>query len=140
MQFTKCTYLKEFEKKCCIPTDQFSQRNVNDAKRVFEEETIAYQLQQLANDQEYDQSIFDGVMEDYSGKIGYSGEILQAKLEILQSKTQASIIEGTIKPDLVGPDSAGPTGIKGRLAFIEISIILHKTYNIQRLLNSNAHN
>ena len=67
--------LRSLRRSVAFP-DHFSQQNVNDAKRVFEEETIAYQLQQLANDQEYDQSIFDGVMEDYSGKIGYSGEIL----------------------------------------------------------------
>ena len=62
-------------------------------------------------------------MQEYSGKVGYSSEILKTKLEILQTKTPP-VVDGEIR-------------VNGKCVFLELSIVIHRIY-IQRFLNSSA--
>ena len=56
--------------------DAYSQQNVNDSKRVFEEDCISFQLQKMANDLNAEANIFDDILKDYYGNYACSGEIL----------------------------------------------------------------
>ena len=103
--------------------DQFTKQNVSDAKQPFEEATIAFQCQWLANRMNCSSDFFDNVLEEYRIKDGYSDEILKAKVELL--KIHASTLTENKKES------------EDELAFLEFSVMMHFIF-IARQLNKNA--
>eukprot|EP00536_Pseudo-nitzschia_multiseries_P010146 jgi/Psemu1/25142/gm1.25142_g len=71
--------LKGLRRSVAYP-DQFTQQNVNDAKKAFEEETISYQCQWLANKIGCTPDFFDKLLEEFQNKDGCGDEILEGKL------------------------------------------------------------
>ena len=59
--------------------DHFTKHNVSDAKQPFEETTIAFQCQWLANRMNCSRAFFDNVLEQYRNEDSYADEILEAK-------------------------------------------------------------
>jgi len=116
--------LRKLRRSVAYP-DKFTQQNVNDAKVVFEEETIAYLLQFVADqlDEEY---YFDDIMKEYERKDGHSGEILDKKLMKMKEKVH-------LLPD----HDTNKVKLETELAFVEVSIVIHKIF-IERFLNGNA--
>ena len=82
-------------------------QNVSDAKQPFEEITIAFQFQWLADRMIF----FDNVLEEYRIKDGYSDEILKAKVELL--KIHASTLTENKKE------------YEDELAFLKFSFVMH---------------
>ena len=70
--------LRHMSRSVAFP-DHFSCQNVSFAKQPFEEETIAYQCQWLANKMNYPAHFFDELMEEYRNKDGYNDELLGKK-------------------------------------------------------------
>ena len=56
--------------------DLYTQQCVNDAKVVFEEEFISFQLAELAKGNNFDDGFYDDILKSYKGKGIFSGEIL----------------------------------------------------------------
>eukprot|EP00536_Pseudo-nitzschia_multiseries_P008597 jgi/Psemu1/20791/gm1.20791_g len=67
--------LRGLRRSVAYPADQFTQQNVNDAKKAFEEETISYQCQWLGCTPDF----FDKLLEEFQNKDGCGDEILEGK-------------------------------------------------------------
>eukprot|EP00536_Pseudo-nitzschia_multiseries_P000756 jgi/Psemu1/1698/gm1.1698_g len=61
-------------------------QNVNDAKKAFEEETISYQCQWLANKIGCTPDFFDKLLEEFKNKDECGDEILEGKAQLLKDK------------------------------------------------------
>ena len=70
--------LRHMSRSVAFP-DHFSYQNVSFAKQPFEEETIAYQCQWLANKMNCPANFFDKLMAEYRNKDGYNDEILEKR-------------------------------------------------------------
>eukprot|EP00536_Pseudo-nitzschia_multiseries_P009757 jgi/Psemu1/24207/gm1.24207_g len=93
--------------------DQFTQQNVNDAKKAFEEEIISYQCQWLANKIGCTPDFFDKLLEEFQNKDGCGDEILEGKVQLLKDKLSTL------------PAGCNKLKFENTLAFIEISVIFH---------------
>eukprot|EP00536_Pseudo-nitzschia_multiseries_P002489 jgi/Psemu1/5661/gm1.5661_g len=66
--------------------DQFTQQNVNDAKKAFEEEMISCLCQWLANKIGCTPDFFYKLLEEFQNKDGCGDEILEGKVQLLRDK------------------------------------------------------
>eukprot|EP00536_Pseudo-nitzschia_multiseries_P005420 jgi/Psemu1/12527/gm1.12527_g len=107
--------------------DKFTQQNVNDAKKAFEEETFSYQCQWLANKIGCTPDFFDKLLEEFQNKDGCGDEILEGKVQLLKDKL-STLPAGT----------GNKVKFENTLAFIEISVIFHVIVFIVRFLNKDA--
>ena len=76
--------LRRLKRSVAYP-DNFTKQNVSDAKQPFVEDTIAYLCQLLADKMKVPDNFFDNVMKKYANKNGYVAELLEEKVELLQS-------------------------------------------------------
>ena len=71
----------------------------------------------IVSDLKCDSNVFHNIPEKFNGLNGYSGEILEAKFNVVKEK-QALTNDSDIQKEKS----------KNQLAFIEISIIIHRIY------------
>ena len=116
--------LRRMKRSVAYP-DQFTKQNVNDAKQVFEEATIAYQCRWLADKMGFSEDFFDALNKEFRERDGYSDELLERKLKLLKD-------EITLLPQ----DEKRRDG-ENELAFLEFTVTIHVVF-MSRLLNSNA--
>ena len=83
----------------------------------------------MANEMKCDSDVFDGVQKEYAGRAGYSGEILQKKVEIMKGQMNEKYQDYM--------DINKQNVWENKLAFLEISVVIHTIY-IQRFLNRYA--
>ena len=57
---------------------------MNDAKFVFSERMLAFQMQQLANDMGCPPDVFDSTMKEFEETPWQTGEILRKKVQVLE--------------------------------------------------------
>jgi hypothetical protein len=70
--------------------DQFTKQNVNDAKQVFEEATIAYQCRWLADKMGFSEDFFDALNKEFRERDGYSDELLERKLKVIERRNNSA--------------------------------------------------
>ena len=63
--------------------DKCTQQNANEARLVFEEETMGCLLQLVTNQSSAESNPFDDIVKDFDGWNGFSGEVLEMKLSLL---------------------------------------------------------
>eukprot|EP00536_Pseudo-nitzschia_multiseries_P009562 jgi/Psemu1/23564/gm1.23564_g len=81
--------------------DQFTRQNVNDAKKVFEEETILYQCQWLTNKIGCTPGFFVKLLEEFKNKDGCGDEILEGNVQQLLKDKLSTLPAGTSNKDLM---------------------------------------